>query len=121
VRFRAPLQRAQRVVGAWQVLPGRAPSHNHRRPCDHLPTCAPEYGATYLDAIDQQTIDYLKLTGREPEQVALVEHYAQTTGLWADAGTARLRTGAEQICQRGARSMAGELPTSPPAADLCLA
>ncbi len=34
--------------------------------------------------IDQQTIDYLKLTGREPEQVALVENYAKTTGLWAD-------------------------------------
>ncbi|WP_428637432.1 aconitase family protein, partial [Shewanella sp.] len=31
-----------------------------------------------------QTIDYLKLTGREPEQVELVENYAKTTGLWAD-------------------------------------
>ena len=34
--------------------------------------------------IDEQTIDYLKLTGREPEQVALVEQYAKLTGLWAD-------------------------------------
>ena len=34
--------------------------------------------------IDSQTITYLKLTGREPEQVALVENYAKTTGLWAD-------------------------------------
>jgi aconitate hydratase len=34
--------------------------------------------------IDAQTITYLKLTGREPEQVALVENYAKTTGLWAD-------------------------------------
>src|SRR5690606_259809 len=46
----------------------------------------PEYGATAaMFYIDQQTIDYLKLTGREPAQVALVEHYAKTTGLWADA------------------------------------
>ncbi|MGB5598551.1 MAG: aconitate hydratase AcnA, partial [Thiothrix litoralis] len=35
--------------------------------------------------IDEQTIDYLKLTGREPEQVALVENYAKATGLWADS------------------------------------
>ena len=45
----------------------------------------PEYGASAgMFYIDQQTIDYLKITGREPEQVALVEHYAKTTGLWAD-------------------------------------
>ena len=45
----------------------------------------PEYGATAgLFYIDQQTIDYLKLTGREPEQVQLVESYAKQAGLWAD-------------------------------------
>ncbi|MEM6998503.1 MAG: Fe/S-dependent 2-methylisocitrate dehydratase AcnD [Pseudomonadota bacterium] len=45
----------------------------------------PEYGASAgLFYIDQQTIDYLTLTGREPEQVALVENYAKTTGLWVD-------------------------------------
>ncbi len=45
----------------------------------------PEYGASAgLFYIDEQTIDYLKLTGREPEQVALVEQYAKQTGLWAD-------------------------------------
>ncbi len=45
----------------------------------------PEYGASAgLFYIDQQTIDYLKLTGREPEQVQLVETYAKHTGLWAD-------------------------------------
>lgn len=45
----------------------------------------PEYGASAgLFYIDQQTIDYLKLTGREPEQVELVETYAKQTGLWAD-------------------------------------
>ncbi|WP_207063160.1 Fe/S-dependent 2-methylisocitrate dehydratase AcnD [Motiliproteus sp. SC1-56] len=45
----------------------------------------PEYGASAgMFYIDQQTLDYLKLTGREPEQVALVEQYAKQTGLWAD-------------------------------------
>jgi len=45
----------------------------------------PEYGASAgMFYIDQQTIDYLKLTGREPEQVDLVETYAKHTGLWAD-------------------------------------
>ena len=45
----------------------------------------PEYGASAgMFYIDQQTIDYLTLTGREPEQVALVETYAKHTGLWAD-------------------------------------
>jgi len=45
----------------------------------------PEYGASAgLFYIDEQTIEYLKLTGREPEQVALVEQYAKTVGLWAD-------------------------------------
>ncbi len=45
----------------------------------------PEYGASAgMFYIDKQTIDYLKLTGREPEQVALVETYAKHTGLWAD-------------------------------------
>jgi len=45
----------------------------------------PEFGASAgLFAIDEQTIAYLKLTGREADQVALVENYAKTTGLWAD-------------------------------------
>ena len=45
----------------------------------------PEYGATAaMFYIDQQTIDYFKLTGREDQQVQLVEHYAKVNGLWAD-------------------------------------
>jgi aconitase A len=35
--------------------------------------------------IDQQTLDYLRLTGRSDEQVKLVETYAKEAGLWADA------------------------------------
>lgn len=45
----------------------------------------PEYGATAgMFYIDEQTIKYLKLTGRDDEQVKLVESYAKQTGLWAD-------------------------------------
>ncbi|MDA0979497.1 MAG: aconitate hydratase AcnA, partial [Proteobacteria bacterium] len=46
----------------------------------------PEYGATAaLFSIDQQTLDYLTLTGRDDENVKLVETYAKETGLWSDA------------------------------------
>jgi aconitate hydratase len=46
---------------------------------------APEYGATAaMFYIDTQTISYLRLTGREDAQIALVENYAKQTGLWAD-------------------------------------
>ena len=47
---------------------------------------APEYGATAaMFFIDDKTIDYLRLTGREDEQIKLVETYAKQTGLWADS------------------------------------
>jgi aconitate hydratase len=47
---------------------------------------APEYGATCgIFPIDAETINYLKLTGREPERVALVEAYAKAQGFWRDA------------------------------------
>jgi aconitate hydratase len=46
----------------------------------------PEYGASAaMFAIDDKTIDYLRITGREPKQVQLVEAYAKANGLWADA------------------------------------
>ncbi|MCO4838404.1 MAG: Fe/S-dependent 2-methylisocitrate dehydratase AcnD [Oceanospirillaceae bacterium] len=48
----------------------------------------PEFGATAaMFYIDENTIDYLKLTGRDDEQVKLVETYAKETGLWADSLT----------------------------------
>ena len=46
---------------------------------------APEFGSTAaMFYIDEQTIKYLKLTGREDDTVKLVETYARATGLWAD-------------------------------------
>src|SRR5207248_142419 len=49
---------------------------------------APEYGATCgLFPIDQLTLDYLRLTGRDPQRIALVEAYCRAQGLWRDAAT----------------------------------
>ncbi len=46
---------------------------------------APEYGATSVFCpVDQNTVRYLKETGRAPEHVALVEAYCRAQGLWAD-------------------------------------
>lgn len=50
---------------------------------------APEYGATCgFFPIDQETINYLHLTGRDAQRIALVEAYARAQGLWRDATTA---------------------------------
>jgi len=78
--------RNERVVGAWVEFFGEGADSLSIGDRATISNMCPEYGATAaMFYIDQQTIDYLKLTGREPEQVALVEHYAKTTGLWADA------------------------------------
>jgi aconitate hydratase len=78
--------RKQKVVGAYLEFHGegaRALTLGDRATISNM---APEYGATAaMFAIDQQTIDYLKLTGREDQQVKLVETYAKTAGLWADS------------------------------------
>src|SRR5712671_2109962 len=48
---------------------------------------SPEFGSTCaIFPIDEETIRYLKLSGRPPEQIALVEAYARATGLWRIAG-----------------------------------
>ncbi|SFH96242.1 aconitate hydratase AcnA [Modicisalibacter xianhensis] len=48
---------------------------------------APEYGATCgFFPIDEQTLDYMHLTGRDDDQIALVEAYAKAQGLWREPG-----------------------------------
>ncbi len=78
--------RKQKVVGAYLEFHGegaRALTLGDRATISNM---APEYGATAaMFAIDQQTIDYLKLTGRDDQQVQLVETYAKVAGLWADS------------------------------------
>ena len=78
--------RKERVVGAYVEFFGEGADSLSIGDRATISNMCPEYGATAaMFYIDQQTIDYLKLTGREPAQVALVEQYAKETGLWADA------------------------------------
>ncbi|WGK63005.1 Fe/S-dependent 2-methylisocitrate dehydratase AcnD [Halopseudomonas sp. SMJS2] len=80
--------RQERVVGAYVEFFGEGADSLTIGDRATISNMCPEYGATAsMFYIDQQTTDYLKLTGREPEQVALVEQYAKTLGLWSDALT----------------------------------
>jgi len=77
--------RKEKVVGAYLEFYGEGAAALTLGDRATISNMAPEYGATAaMFAIDGQTIDYLRLTGREEEQVALVETYAKTAGLWAD-------------------------------------
>jgi 2-methylcitrate dehydratase (2-methyl-trans-aconitate forming) len=78
--------RKAKVVGAYLEFYGEGASKLTLGDRATISNMAPEYGATAaMFSIDQQTIDYLKLTGREDEQVKLVELYAKQTGLWSDS------------------------------------
>ncbi|XKH00668.1 Fe/S-dependent 2-methylisocitrate dehydratase AcnD [Marinobacter nauticus] len=80
--------RKERVVGAYLEFFGEGASSLTIGDRATISNMTPEYGATAaMFYIDEQTTDYLKLTGREPEQVDLVEKYAKETGLWADQMT----------------------------------
>lgn len=77
--------REQKVVGAYLEFYGEGASSLTLGDRASISNMTPEYGATAaLFSIDQMTLDYLRLTGREEEQVKLVENYAKCTGLWAD-------------------------------------
>ncbi|MCJ8177991.1 Fe/S-dependent 2-methylisocitrate dehydratase AcnD [Pseudomonas viridiflava] len=78
--------RQQKVVGAYLEFYGEGASSLTLGDRATISNMAPEYGATAaMFSIDAQTIDYLRLTGREDEQVKLVELYARHTGLWSDS------------------------------------
>ncbi len=77
--------RNERVVSAYLEFFGEGTKGLTIGDRATISNMTPEYGATAaLFYIDQQTIDYLTLTGRELEQIQLVEHYAKTIGLRAD-------------------------------------
>jgi aconitate hydratase len=77
--------REQRVVSSYLEFYGAGANGLTIGDRATISNMTPEFGASAaLFYIDQQTLDYLNLTGREPEQVALVEEYAKTNGLWAD-------------------------------------
>ncbi len=78
--------RKSKVVGAYLEFHGEGAAALTLGDRATISNMAPEYGATAaMFFIDRQTIDYLRLTGRSEEQLGLVEAYARTTGLWADA------------------------------------
>ncbi|MFA7607916.1 MAG: Fe/S-dependent 2-methylisocitrate dehydratase AcnD [Rhodocyclaceae bacterium] len=78
--------RKAKVVGAYIEFFGEGADSLSIGDRATVSNMCPEYGATAaLFFIDEQTIDYLKLTGRSPEQVALVETYARQAGIWSSS------------------------------------
>ena len=77
--------RNQKVVSAYLEFFGEGARDLTIGDRATISNMTPEYGASAgMFYIDEQTIQYLKLTGRDDEQVKLVEQYAKQTGLWAD-------------------------------------
>jgi len=112
--------RSERVVSSYLEFFGEGARDLTIGDRATISNMTPEYGATAgMFYIDEQTINYLKLTGRDEEQVALVEQYAKQTGLWADdLDTAQYERVLEFDLSQVTRNMAGpsnphrRLPTS---------
>ncbi len=114
--------RSQKVVGAYLEFFGEGARSLSVGDRASIANMAPEYGATVGQfAIDEQTLSYLRISGRSPAQVALVEAYAREAGFWAEGLVKarydrRLQFDLDQVV----RSMAG--PSLPhrrlPTADL---
>ncbi len=112
--------RQSKVVGAYLEFRGEGAAALTIGDRATISNMAPEYGATAaMFFIDEQTLDYLRLTGRSDEQVRLVETYAKTAGLWADAlSTAQYERTLHFDLSGVVRNMAGpsnphkRLPTS---------
>src|SRR6266702_3027818 len=78
--------RKEKVVGAYLEFFGEGTAKLTLGDRATIANMSPEFGATAaMFYIDEQTIKYLKLTGRDDELVKLVETYAKETGLWADS------------------------------------
>ncbi len=77
--------RQERVVSSYLEFYGEGAADLTLGDRATISNMTPEYGATAaMFYIDQKTIDYLRLTGRDQAQIELVENYAKQTGLWAD-------------------------------------
>ncbi|WP_298581502.1 Fe/S-dependent 2-methylisocitrate dehydratase AcnD [uncultured Luteimonas sp.] len=112
--------RQSKVVGAYLEFRGPGAAALTVGDRATISNMAPEYGATAaMFFIDDNTLDYLRLTGRTDEQVALVETYAKAAGLWADdLATAQYERTLHFDLSSVVRNMAGpsnphrRLPTS---------
>ena len=81
--------RAKGVVGRFVEFYGPGVSALSLADRATIANMAPEYGATCgFFPIDGKTLDYLRLTGRSEENIALVEAYAKEQGFWLNAGGA---------------------------------
>ncbi|MGU7773013.1 aconitate hydratase AcnA [Burkholderia sp. MR1-5-21] len=77
--------RKQKVVGAIIEFHGEGARGMTLSDRATISNMAPEFGATAaLFAIDEKTLDFMRLTGRSDAQIALTESYAKAQGLWAD-------------------------------------
>ena len=79
--------RAHGVVGAFVEFAGDGLATLALADRATISNMSPEFGATAtLFPIDDETLTYLRLTGRSPERVDLVERYAKAQGLWREPG-----------------------------------
>ncbi|MGU9977588.1 MAG: aconitate hydratase, partial [Candidatus Oxydemutatoraceae bacterium WSBS_2016_MAG_OTU14] len=77
--------RSHGVVGKFVEFYGTGLKHLPLADRCTIANMAPEYGATCgIFPIDQQTLNYLHLTGRKQDHIDLIEGYAKETGLWHD-------------------------------------
>ncbi len=112
--------RKEKVVGAYVEFFGEGADSLSIGDRATISNMCPEYGATAaLFTIDPQTIEYLRLTDRSPEQVQLVETYAKAAGFWhTDLRTAQYERVLAFDLSTVVRNMAGpsnphrRLPTS---------
>ena len=83
--------RAKGVVGCFVECFGEGVANLSATQRACISNMTPEYGSTCtLFPVDERTIDYLRVTGRAPEQVALVEAYAKAQGFWNDPAVERV-------------------------------
>ncbi|MBT4964824.1 MAG: aconitate hydratase AcnA, partial [Alphaproteobacteria bacterium] len=80
--------RAKGVVGKFVEFYGPALDVLSLADRATIANMAPEYGATCgFFPIDQETLNYMHLSGRDEDRIALVEAYAKAQGMWRDADT----------------------------------
>ncbi|RMH31400.1 MAG: aconitate hydratase, partial [Nitrospirae bacterium] len=116
------------VVGHFVEFFGEGIGHLTLADRATVANMAPEYGATCsFFPVDEETIAYLRLTGRAPAHVALVEAYAKAQGLWHDLSGPALRysslleidLGAIEPSLAGPRRPQDRVALKDAAADLC--
>ncbi len=87
----AQMLRAEGVVGCFVECFGEGVQNLSATQRACISNMTPEYGSTCtLFPVDEKTLDYLRLTGRSEDQIALVEAYAKAQGFWHDSAASRV-------------------------------